>query len=525
MKRWLALAGTVLVFVGLMAGAQSQLETFLVNGSDQTSSIAGNLIPFTAVLVGGGVAMFAGAVSPVQSGRAKPLAFVGGAVWLLTVLGQSAYDNYVVLVEARFASVYVSSLANNAAALPAALLPILVLWIAALLSLLYGLRQLFPQDARGPEALRRAMLTRSLLTIPIFGAIVGSNVYLLATLDLQDETLSPLLILAPMAIVSAAALLVVQQVRMWNFGLALEDPRLGPMMLQSWRNLNLIERVAIAVFVLACIGGFVLPKTNMDLLNQGRSFVTTIRTFVVFQILALIPLVPLWRAQQRAERTLYHQHYHALPSIHKQLVTVSVLTGWALLVLVGGPWLIERGIWVVILAFTPMAIFATLTRGAQGALLALVAGGLWWSAGNSFFAIHDPEAFVLLNFDVLPGIQAVVRVVGVSLFAVGCYRIMQQFAPSGAKWGALPLAASFGIALALLIEVSLSIWIIQDQTHPAVGVGSFIQSQGAFFKFFFHAVAFLALMGAGLAWAALMRPEWFEPKTPEPMEPRGSEHS
>lgn len=515
MQRPLVALGVILVFLGLMLGAQSQTEQFFVDSKDDTAGITGNLIPFTAALVGGGAVLVCwNLVGANRREHWRPALALSSGIWLLLVLGQSAYQSYVVVVETRFASLHISSLANDAESLPAAVLPIVIAWVAGLLLIFYGLRGFYPEPWRqGADGLRRSLLARALLTVPIFAAIIGSNIYLLATLDFQDGALSPILVLAPMVIASALTIMVVQQIRIWHFGLALEDRRLGAMMMQSWHNLNIVEFVALAVFVLACAGGLVLPQTEFDNLNQGRSFVTTIRTFVVLQILALIPLIPVLRSQRRAEQILVRQEYDGHATIHRGLVAASVVSAWALIALVGGPWVIKTGIWVLIWAATPIACYSLLKPGAQGALPGLLVGALWWSAGNAFSAVHDPNAFILLRFVTEPGIQAVVRMVGTMFFAISMYRIMQFLRPQSG----LNAAAAFGIGLAIWIEVSLAIWIVPHDSRPIVGIGSFIQSQAPGFQGFFHIVALLAILGAGIAWSASNRPEWFQ-KREEPQE-------
>lgn len=515
MQRPLVALGIILVFLGLMLGAQSQTEKFFVDSRDDTAGITGNLIPFTAALVGGGAIMAVwNLVRANRQQHWRPALAMGSGIWLLLVLGQSAYQSYIVVVETRFASLHISSLANDAESLPAAVLPIVIAWISGLLLIFYGLRGFYPEPwKQGADGVRRALLARALLMVPIFAAIIGSNIYLLATLDFKDAELTPLLVLAPMVIASSLTILIVQQIRIWNFGLALEDRRLGAMMMQSWHNLNVVELVALAVFMLACAGGLVLPQTEFDNLNQGRSFVTTIRTFVVLQILALIPMFHVLRSQRSAEKILIRQEYESHETIHRGLIFATIVSGWALVALVAGPWIIKTGIWVLIWGATPLAVYALLRPGAQGALPGLLVGALWWSAGNAFSAVHDPNSFILLRFVIEPGIQAVVRMVGTAFFVVSMYRIMQFLRPQSG----LNAVASFGIGLAIWIEVSLAIWIVPHDSRPIVGIGSFIQSQAAGFQGFFHVVALLAILGAGVAWSAVNRPEWFQ-KREEPQE-------
>lgn len=501
------IVGVLLCFTALALGAQSQKETFFSDGSDQ-SGVTGNLMPFFGFFIAIGTVM--ATYGWTESKDWKGLSSIGGAVWGMIIVGASAYQNYTVDVESRFASIQISNLASNEPMAPTTLVPILVAWLLLLLLLYQGIYRCYGHPST-LDGLWRQMLARALLQVPLLAAMIGGNIYVLAKADLTDPTLSPLIVLVPMISVGAATLMVCHQLRLWHFGLALEDPRLAAHTIAPWRNITIAEFVAAALVILGCIGGIALPKgLEWDSITQAKSFLVSARTFLVLQGLAVIPLYIWMRAEQRASRVILRGEYAPQPSKVVWLRASSLLAGWAALVCIGGVWIMPRGIWVLILASTPIAIFALTHRGSQGALLGFLCGALWWSAGNSLAAIHSPNDVILLSFDVESGLQAIVRFIGIAFLATSLFRVLENLNEN--QNGGLALAASFGIGLTLWIEASLSIWIIDAGFLDQVGVGSFIQSQQPGFKFFFQVIALGSMAGAALAWSAMRRPEWFKEK-------------
>ncbi|MGB0653317.1 MAG: hypothetical protein ACPGQL_08975 [Thermoplasmatota archaeon] len=518
--------GAALAVLGLALGAGSQDESFLHPDTRfEDIEAASNLVPLTAFLVGLGFAVAATSLSrrPV---RERLLPFVGllASVHLLAALVQTAFVNVDAVVERGFARLSVNPLVHNAEATPSVLLPLMVVFAGALLVAASSLRRLFagPTDAAPTPAdgLRQQVATTALAAPFLLVATLGT-IRLLTGPAGSDPDAALLLALGPLAVLACLGLLVVAVLKTWHLAQAVRNGRLIPVTREAWTGLGRVEGAAAGLLGVVAAASTLLPIALPNDLLLGRTFLISIRGHGQLLLLALVPLVPVWRLHARVLAGLEQQDAPAtlaIGGLPPQVAGLIAALSVALVTAALSTFLVGSALLPWILVLAPCTLLALLQRQtAPAAILALLLALTLWGLGNSVVATFDADEGSLAH-DTPPGLLALARLAALVPAAWAVALFLRAVAAHPPQRRAIPLTVlgSLCAAAIALVELPLSAWVITNEVREFVGAGSLIASQDRAVAVTLHAASHVAALVVALCTAALHRPEWFKrPPTPE----------
>lgn len=522
---------SLLALWGLALGAQTQKEVFLEPDAQQRDAAnqgaAGNLIVLTAFPVALGVAGAAALLSrrPVRR-RLGPAALLAGAVYGGVLLAQSAWPNYLAIVENRYATLTNSLLAANLPAVPSLLVAPLALLLGTLLLAGWAGRRLLGRDIpsapRPPLALLQSQAAATLLAAPFLALAAFGNLRLLLVLPADQPGLGPYFVVLPGAALTCLCLMGLAIAKTWHLGTYVRNGRLAAAVHETWQALGRAETAALLLLACLALAASFLPATELAELALGRTFEVTLRGHTQLLLLLGIPLAPALAVHGRVTRhftrdrpqvpTLEHgTHVIALATLTASLATVGLA--------IVATWSLERALWGWFLAcLAPVAVAAWWCDGRRSAPHLLLAAFLLWAMGNTIEARYDGGREALLAFAQPPGLLALWRSLGAVLAAAALARLAARLAARNPATLALAAGAGFSLAAVALLELPLTAWLmVRPASVDAIAVGSIVASLDPPVRIALHAVATLLAVAAAVLVARLHRPDWFDRRPPPPL--------
>lgn len=522
---------SLLALWGLALGAQTQKEVFLEPDAQQRDATnqgaAGNLVVLTAFPVALGTAGAATLLSrrPVLH-RFGPAALLAGAVYGGVLLGQSAWPNYLVIVENRYATLTNSLLAANLPAVPSLLVAPLALFLGTLLLTGWAGRRLLggdsrptPQSPRSPLALLQGQAAATLLAAPFLALAAFGNLRLLLVLPDDQPGLGPYFVVLPAAALGCLGLMGLAIAKTWHLGTYVRNGRLAAAVHDTWHALGRAETAAVILLACLALAASFLQAAQLPDLALGRAFEITLRGHTQLLVLLGIPLALTLAVHRRVTRhftrdppqapTLEHgTHVVALATLTASLATVGLA--------VVATWSLERALWGWFLAcLAPVAAAAWWCGGHRSAPHLLLAAFLLWAMGNTIEANYDGGREALLAFAQPPGLLALWRTLGAVLAATALGRLAAQLAPRNPTTFALAAGAGIALAAVALLELPLTAWLmVRPATVDAIAVGSIVASLDPPVRIALHTVAAVLAVAAAVLVARLHRPDWFERRRP-----------
>lgn len=508
------LIGAALAVAGIALGAASQGEEFLQGAADSDLAqrdAAGSLIILTAFLTAGGTVVAAIALAHAPR-RPKWRIFLalGAAVWFCLVLFQTDLPNYTAFQETQQATLSQTHLIREAGGSPSVLLPVLALAAGGLATIGWTLRRLVGEPAATDVArlvarhrMHLALVAPFLIMLPV------GFIRVLVALPGDEPRTSIALVLLPVAALASLGLLAVLIVRQETLHRWSRATHMAPVARETLRTLHSIQTILLIVIGVTAVASTFLPKLDFEETSLGRSLVLTLRSHGQGAAFLAIPLFGLLRTQRELAPLILEgaprftvsgraAFYGVLGAAGMAGVVTAVLTAQAL-----APW---------IAVAVPLAVWAgIMARPATAAPLMLLSAWLLWARGDTIVGGYDGSQFPPLTLTTPPGLLALWRILAVLLLGWTLFRLGKQAAGRLRPSIAVPLSIAFGVGVGLiaLIELPLAAWSLPGGGDDTVAVGSLVASQSPAVRAVAHTLSGLAGLGAALALARMVRPEWF----------------
>lgn len=519
----------LLALWGLALGAETQREVFLEPDTQARDAAnqgaAGNLVVLTAFPVAVGTTGAALLLSrrPVLQ-RLAPAAALLLATYLGVLLAQSAWPNYVAVVERRLATLTISLLVTNLAAVPSLAIPALSLLVGTLLAAGAAATRLLrhgPSDTRSAEGLLQGQVAAVLLATPFLALGGLGSLRLLLALPDGETGLGPYYFVLPAMALACLALAGLAAAKTWHLGTYVRNARLGPAVQEAWQTLGRIELGAFGVLALLAAAGTLLEPAQLEDLALGRTFEVTLRGHTQLLLLVAIPLLPSWLQHRRVARHLEKAPPHA-PSLehgtHPVALAAVVAAACTLALGIVATWAIPACLWAWLLTALPTTLVAVLWCGGRNsAVHLLLLAFLLWGIGNTIEATYDGGAQSALAFRNSPGLLALWRAVAAVLAGCALARLATRLAPRAPATLALAAGAGLALGAVVLLELPLTAWLTPRPTIDAIAVGSIVASLDAPVRITLHAVAATLAGTAALLVARLHRPDWFRRRPRDPV--------
>jgi hypothetical protein len=546
------LLGVAVAMAGIGLGAQLQNENALPpdwesQAASNRRAAAGDVIILTGLLVAGGAALCAWSLRhPRAASVGRSVAAVAGGVYILDNLLQTAWPFYVSLPSEaiRQATLNTNLLASNHAALPSALVPVFSLWVAGALLAFWGVRRLLHPAAR--HALATRLSGTTLLAAPGLLLAGFGCLRLMTALPAVPEAVAYRVLLALTAM-GYLGLLVAAVAKRWQLRRAAHDPRLAPLSLDAWEGIGRAEAGIAALVVLAAVAGAVLPKIPptgsggdaavegvSELLKTGSFGTQLLHIHILLLLLALLPLLPLVAVHREGRRALDPDGPPAsrtleapgtrgpAPLLHDPAPRDAIWWEAGALAVAAagaavGTWALVGALWGWVAAAVPALVAsaraASGVREAQATLLAALAA---WGIGNSLAAQYSPATSGLVRFGTDPTTLELWKLAGAILLGWCAWRLVRRASGSARARVAIPAAALAATAaiVVCLLELPLSIWTnpindVGTVRRVSVFVGTAVARLDGSARIAVHLFCTLLAMGAAVATARLLRPEWF----------------
>lgn len=540
------LLASALVTLGLALGAELQAERHFAPVAEtqdfNSGPTGGDPVPVTSILVAGGVALGVAALAPrpAPSGT-RPrralwawLPLLSLATYLVVNLLQTTFPaDYSLVVHdggSRAGQFRETLLISNGPALSVLLLPIFALLVACGLAISLAGRRIW-RDAiaaadewgdraveRLPRLLSRQMGAIALVAPFVFVAAAG-NLRLVTLVSSQPDSGLAVAVLALSSLV-LLALLASAVIKAWQLARCGRDARLAPVAYEAWVGLGRAEAaLALGFLALAAVGTFG-PALQPSVLANDRTFVVTLQRHLQLMALALVPFLPMLAVHRDALRALRDfppaagPARRVWPTFWFGVVGLPFAAAGAAFAAWSTDGIAWRGaVWGWVLASLPLALAAMKLEEAAAGPMLLSAVGLW-CVGNSVFAIYDTSETGVLQFSDNTGINALLRLAAAVLAGLAVARLVRAWAPARRASIGIPLSLGVGMALAAvaLLELPLALWTGTSSDGQWVGLGTQVaqqSEQSVVVADVMHFLALMAISGAALCLAALLRPEWF----------------
>lgn len=531
---------------GLALGAVSQVETFLKpeqleSGFADTPEAGGNLIILTGLLPALAVTLGAVLMSrlePVR--RIAPAVGMFLSLFLLTVLLQSAWPNYVASDSARTAIFSITPLVSNGHAVASVFLGPMAFLLLGILGTAATGRVLLSRGGHEPDLadhLNR-FAGAHLVAIPFLAILAVGSIRLVLDLPGKDPDASPYLFVLPVVALASLGLLITGGMKVWHLTAYARDTRLVDVAREAWSGLRRAEYALGGVLAGVALLAVLLAHIDLDLLQAGRTYGTTTRGHVQAGLLLAVPLLPTLLAG-RGDDALRGHAQAGLQRVASLLRTLLVGRGDGLFSedhvdedvrpgIAVGTWVataaallgalvglfLPGALWGWLFALLPVAFIALWLLPARDAAAAgLLTAVVLWGLGNTVtghFQLNE-NAGANLSLDANAGLLALFRAAAVVLAGFVVSRMARDNAAHMRRSLAWPLTVGIGAALALVVvlEMPFSAWIATSRQGEFVGIGSVVSSQDPAVQATMHAIAVLAGLLVGLGVARIERPDWF----------------
>lgn len=513
---------------GLVLGAISQHEVFLESDLSAAEAAAegadSNLIPLTAVPFALGVAWLAALLSrrPIAQ-RLLPVVGVALGAYGLLNLAQGAWPNYNAYVEARTADLSNTLLLANLEAAPSVVLPILAVFSGLLALVFAAARRLLagPAMPDTPASCLHRHLGHAALVTPFLVVAALGNLQLLLALPGTTRGGGPYLVVLPVCIALALALLAVHAARLWQLGVWRRNARLGSAVLDAWLALGRVEAaLTITLVAVAAAAGF-LARIDLEALHLGRTFTVTLRSHTQFLGFLAFVLLPGLFLHRRTKTALLEAHHHGLSlesGPHPLAILGICAMGLALALAAVASLASDGALWPWAAAALPLTLLSALTgRPRDAAQAALLLAFTLWALGNTVTATYDGNQEGVLRFDESPGVLALWRTVAVLVAGATLARLVRSTpdaATANVTVRLLAVGAATCAGLVAILQMPLWAWLTPRAGTDALAVGSLLASFDPAVRATLNGISFaLAAVGA-LLWARLQRPEWFRVRRP-----------
>ncbi|MGB1585821.1 MAG: hypothetical protein ACPHID_02090 [Thermoplasmatota archaeon] len=505
-----------LLVVGLALGAESQRETFLHPDALQDVALgeaAGNLVVLTAFVPAMAVALAGALLSRVPwLRRMGPVLGLFLSTYLLVVMMQSSWPNYVAAVEDRTATFSITPLISNGDAVPTVFLGPIVVVLAAAFGIAASGRRLRPRQVADldPQSILRRFLAAYALGAGFLIIVVLGNLRLLIALpDGQADTV-PYLFVFPLSLLAAAGLLVTGLLKAWHLGLFVRNSRFADAASDAWSNLRRAEWVLAGILGGVALFATVLTAIPDDLLEAGRTFGLTTRGHAQMQFLLLVPL-GAWLTMDAKVQDVFARFQDHGATLDVGVDRAVLATMAALVVGLAGASValaMEGALWPWAAAFTPLTLLTWRRFTPQDAMWpSTVLAIVLWGIGNTVVGLFElnRDADNALSLADAPGVLALFRFLAILVAAVALARLARSHA------GRAPLALLIAGAVGMLafLELSFAAWIAPQSEGEFVGIGSLIASQDRAVRAMMHLLAGFGAFAAGIAVARIHRPDWF----------------
>ncbi len=408
---------------------------------------------------------------------------------------------------------------NSRDVLPATLVPVMAILVGAFMAMAWSFSVLMLAGVPPRPTLPSRVLARQVAALGVaapFLALTGWAAIRFLVILPADSSSGPFLLVLPACALAAWGLLTTSFLKSWHLARALREPTRAPVALDSWQALGRVEAGLAAALGLVAIVAFALPRVAVaGLQDPAAPFgVASINIFLQFLILLAIPLLPLALLHRRGLRLLQIRSQAAGPAFDcGRLLWVLPVAAAACFILAGwSTWSMSRALWGWVLASLPLAVLGLLASEAVAAAPAmLLSAAALWGIGNTIYATYQPGPVGLPEFDTTPGILGLWRLCGATLAAIALARLARAQAPRLRPSVAVPLAIAFGCAIAVLAFVELPLSAGPDHATDgrSIVVGSTLATSDRPVQLLYHGLAAVAMTGAAMSLASILRPEWF----------------
>lgn len=517
----LTLLAGALIILGIAWGAGTQKETFLGNQLEEAGEAGSDLAALTGFFVGLGVALLLFTLGTVAPRKRSLLALTGGiSAWFLVALIQISLPNYAVLPELGVASILQSNLLIDSTGSPTVLLPVLSLGILLMAGIAWSGTGVGRSATRKPsiDHLRRDHLGIVALAVPMLMLTAAGLVLVMLELPADMEGIGLVTLLHPLGAAGCILLAVTLGLRANQLARLQHNPDETWPVMESWRVLNRIDIAGIVSLAMVAVLSSFLPSEPATITSAGPTLGFTPRSHgqAVFSLaVVLVPLHMIHRRIGDQLPTARMELQDSPPGVRRD---AWVFLGLMLVAAVAGvftTFISARPLLPWFVALLPASFAAAiLGRPASSALVRLTTAWTMWGIGNTIFASYDASTYPDLEFLVHPGVLALWRMGAAAMVAWVVYDLLRASADDQPARVVIPLslAAATGVALVVLLELPLNVWAEPSIGANKVAVGSLLMSQQIGVRVVMHLFASTCALGASLALARLMRPDWFRRK-------------